>query len=161
MGLLKLRKFSSVPNFEARVKQKTRQFEDSNTRIPKTFIEFIQENGKRIVKNTFIGGATVSLYTVPDDNLFYLISFGLGYANLLNSANHQASITVDSDVGTETIGIVRSAKLDAFGIVLNLVPALKFAAGDEFKLISSIANFIAVGNIIGFEIDKKFIEQRF
>jgi len=161
MGLIKFQRFSSIPTLSKRVSQKTKQLEDVDTRIPKTFIEFIQEKGTRIVRNTFVGGASAALFTVPTDKLFYLISIGCGYTNLINAANKQASLEAETSIGTETLAIVRSAKLDAFGIVLNLVPALRFVAGDVFNIVSDTANFIAVGNIIGFEIDRKFVEQRF
>lgn len=160
MGLLRLRKFSSIPRFEDRVKKRTQQFESVDTRIPQSRIDFIQDKGRLIIRNTFRGGGSNVIYTVPEEKQFYLTLFSISFAGGL--LGNVGSVDVITNEGT--LFLIRMGALGAgagLGVSPTPTPPLRFEAGDVFQVTSSIAEFIVFGGIIGYEIEKKIIEQKF
>lgn len=151
MGLLRLSRFSSIPNLRAKIQSRRQQKE----RYTSTFAEWGAINGLRIVRNR-TGAGTGTLYTVPEGKVLFITAAHASVAND-STPNARGIISIGSTSGSgegETLlNVATNATSGEANVAITFGHLVKVEAGEfvEGKEISS--NSSSLG-FIGFELPR-------
>jgi len=150
MGLIGWRRFSSQPTLRQKVSRRTQRTEDSDiTKTPISKTEFIFENGERLIFGAQATNTTSILRTVPQDNVFYIVSATLGYRI---SATPVADIIRLTIGGTEIILNSPNLASEIGESVFNFSLPIKVKSGEVVSVRSTDANVLARANIVGYQL---------
>lgn len=151
MGLLKLKRFSSIPDFISKIKSRRRQKE---TYTP-SFSEWGILNGTRIVRN-FTGIGTNNLYTVPQGRILFITAVHCGIANdVAPNARGIISIgdTSASGVGETLLNVTTTDVADSANESITFNHLVKVEAGEIVQAKEISSNSSSIG-FIGFELPR-------
>lgn len=151
MGLLRFAKFSSIPNLNSKIRQRTRKIEDSDiARAPLSKTEYIYSNGLFRVSSGQALNTTATFFTVSDDTIFYVTGISLEW---------RTTPTAVADIVRLTIGnagqfIIQNPALnsESRGMQMGLAIPIRLTAGEVVQVQSTDVNVLARANIIGYEL---------
>lgn len=159
MGLLKFKQFSSVPDLFKRLAQRQQQRDDKFTMIPQQQISwlFVEEGVLRANEGSAVN-TTTTMFTVPQNRVFYLIGMMLGHLNfgLPTSASVRYKVAGNFVLNYDVPDLADDQKVTS----MSLSIPIKMTGGQTIQLISDDAATRALGTFIGYEIDEKLIQER-
>lgn len=162
MGLLRLRQFSSIPNFFEKIRLRTSQQE--RVQQSTDFNSFIVNNGLRILVYKSAGaGAREDMYTVPEGKVFYLISLGMSTKNTgtTTSTSRVDVKEIGETFGTNIIELFTADVADAENMSLSFTTPIKFLATEVIRVHSINTLLTTTATISGYELDEKVEAQRY
>lgn len=156
MGLIGWRKFSSIPTFQKRAAFRTQQREVVDTQISNDFFSFVINNGIRISEAVTVTNSSVTVYTVPEGKIFYLIS-----VEMSESANIASGTGFIQDGDNNTLcGLSLRDGGEAAVSTSFSIPFL-YKEGESLKVVSITPGLAVFGLILGYEIEAKQEKQKF